>query len=556
MPPFRLARDLPVMKPDTLSAIAASAFLWLVAFPGIAIDKTADKTDFAIFAICRVEQHAEVPGGNQHITIQSGMGDGGFPIATKSASAQQWFDYGFKLFHAFYHDDTKRAFDKAVAADPRCAMCLWGQALSRGPMANYDVSADELKAALDFAQKAAALAKGPREKLLTAALVKRYSRAQDIAAERDFAADLMKAQGLGPDTPDITLLAAEVTLTAFRRGDRQTAPADAMALIEPVLRKHPDNTAAIHYYIHATEFARQPALALAYAEKLSALAPKASHLVHMAAHTFLRVGRYEDAAAINAFALRIDAEHLTDTATPGLPSVAYYYGHNLAFGMAGAMMSGDRALALKFADHVHRAYAESDFARDELSDQEERRFIIYARYDPARMLAFPEPPADSPVTRSLYHYARGEAFALLHDQAGLSREAAQVTGDNPVVMVARGVLAGRLAMLQGHYAAAAEAFEAAAAKQDTLLASSFDPPAWWYPVRRSAAAAWLLDGQFARAADTAALSLKGWPSDPLALLILSRAEDGLGRSAQARHDDEAAIGNWEGDIAKVDVAAI
>ena len=84
----------------------------------------------------------------------------------------------------------------------------------------------------------------------------------------------------------------------------------------------------------------------------------------MAAHTFLRVGRYEDAAAINAFALRVDTEHLTDTATPGLPSVATYYAHNLAFGMAGTLLSGDRALALKFADHVHRAYAESDFAKD------------------------------------------------------------------------------------------------------------------------------------------------------------------------------------------------
>ena len=43
---------------------------------------------------------------------------------------------------------------------------------------------------------------------------------------------------------------------------------------------------------------------------------------------------------------------------------------------------------------------------------------------------------------------------------------------------------------------------------------------------------------------------------PLALLVLSRAEDGLGRNAQARHDDAEAIGDWEGDIAKVDVTII
>jgi tetratricopeptide (TPR) repeat protein len=541
------------MKPDTLSAIAASALVWLVAFPTIATDKEADKTDFAIFSICRVEQHAEIPGGRQRITIESGMGSGGFPVATTSPSAQQWFDYGIKLFHAFYHDDAKRAFDKSVTADPRCAMCLWGQALSHGPTANFDVSNDELKTALDDARKAQAAARNRREKLLGAAIIRRYSRAQDAAAERDFANDLLNTDT--SDAPDIRLIAAEALLAAHRRGDHD-APAQAIAVLEPILRKSPENTAAIHYYIHATEFAGQPALALAYAEKLSALAPRASHLVHMAAHTFLRVGRYEDAAAINAFALRVDAEHLTDTATPGLPSVATYYAHNLAFGMAGAVMSGDRALALKFADHVHRVYPESDFAHDDMRDEDMRRFIIYARYDPRRMVSLPEPSADNPVTRSLYHYARGEAFAALHDATGLSREAAQVTGEDPAVVVARGVLAGRLAMLQGHYAAAAEAFEAAASKQDTLLTSGFDPPPWWYPVRRSAAAAWLLDGQFAKAADAATLSLNGWPADPLALLILSRAEDRLGRTAEARHDDAEAIGDWEGDIAKVDVAVI
>lgn len=543
------------MKLDTLSAVAASAFVWLVACPTLAVDKETNNTDFAIFSICRVEAHASAPGGGPRITIESGMGTGGFAIATASPQAQRWFDYGIKLFHAFYHDDARRAFDHAVAADPRCAMCLWGQALSRGPNQNFDTSDDDVKEGLAAARKSLAMARTARERLLATAMIRRYSRTQDVASERDFAADLLKASAMGPETPDIRLLAAEALLTAYRRGDHSTAP-QAMALIEPILHKTPENTAAIHYYIHATEFAGKPALALAYAEQLSRLAPKASHLVHMAAHTFLRVGRYEDAATINAFALRVDAEHLSDTATPGLPSVAPYYSHNLAFGMAGAMMSGDSALALKFADHVHRAYGESDFAKDELSYQEMRRYIIYARYDPQRMLALPAPSAEGPQTVSFYHYARGEAFAALHDAAGVSREAALVTGDATIMVVARGVLAGRLAMLQGHYAEAAQAFEAAAAKQETLLVTSFDPPAWWYPVRRSAAAAWLLDGQYAKAADNATASLKNWPADPLTLLIRSRAEDGQGQGADARHDDASAIGDWQGDIAKVDVTVI
>ena len=543
------------MKPDTLCAVAASALVWLLAFPTIAINKVADKTDFAIFSICRAEQHADIAGGTPKITIESGMGDGGFRIATTSPSAQRWFDYGIKLFHAFYHEDARQAFDNAVAADPTCAMCLWGQALSRGPTQNFDAADDDLKAGQEFARKAQAAAHTEREKILTAAMVTRYSRKQDIAAEREFADQVLKGEAAGPPATDLRLIAAEVLMTAWRRGDHTTATA-AMALVEPVLRVSPENTAAIHYYIHATEFAGKPILALSYAEKLSRLAPKASHLVHMAAHTYFHVGRYEDAAAINAFALRVDAEHLTDTATPGPVSNADYYTHNLDFGMAGALMSGDRDLALKFADHLHRAYSKDAFNHDGHSSSEWRRFTIYARYDPQRMLSLPEPAADSPVTRLLYHYARGEAYAALHDAGGLAREAAQVIGDQPVAKVARNVLAGRLAMLHGRFADAAGAFDAAAVQQDTLLSSTMDPPIWWYPIRRSAAAAWLEAGQFARAAEVARASLKGWPDDALALLVLSRAEDGLGQGADARHDDAAAIGNWEGDLAKVDVTVI
>ena len=545
-----------IMKPDTLSAVAATSLVWLVAFPTVAIDKIADKTDFAVFNICRVEQHVEVPEGRRRLTIQTGMGDGGFAVATTSRLAQQWFNYGVKLYHAFYHGDAKTAFDKAVAADPHCALCLWAQALSRGPTMNFDVDDGDLKAGLEIARQAQAAAHTEREKILTAAMVKRYARAKDASAERDFSSEVLKGEAAGPPTPDLRLLAAEILMTAWRRGDHTTA-AEAMALIEPILRAHPENTAAIHYYIHATEFAGKPILALPYAEKLAELAPKASHLVHMAAHTYFHIGRYEDAAAINASALKVDAEHLTDTATPGLPAQADYYKHNLLVGMAGALMSGDRTLALKYADHVHKAYPRwANAHNDNMSDMEGPRFVITARYDPARMLSLPEPSADNPQTRSLYHYARGEAFAALHDAAGLSREIPQVTEDGPVFTVAKSVLAGRLAMLQGHYADAARAFETAATQQDTLLVSSMDPPRWWYPIRRSAAAAWLLDGQFAKAADAAQASLKAWPGDPLALLVLSRAEDRLGRTAQARHDEAAAIGNWEGDIAEVDTAVL
>jgi hypothetical protein len=131
-----------------------------------------------------------------------------------------------------------------------------------------------------------------------------------------------------------------------------------------------------------------------------------------------------------------------------------------------------------------------------------------------------------------------------------------VTGTDPLIVVAKSVLAGRLAMLQGRFADAAHAFEAAATQQDTLLTPSMDPPPWWYPVRRSAAAAWLCAGQFGSAAEDAKASLAGWPRDALALLILSQAEMRLGHPLEAHHDDAQSIGSWEGDLARIDIETI
>jgi hypothetical protein len=160
------------MKPDTLIALAGATLVWLVALP----TEAANKLDDAVFAICRAESHVELTGGDPTISIETGMGDGGFPIATAAASSQAWFNYGIRLYHAFYHDDAKLAFAKAVSFDPKCSMCLWGQALSRGPVMNFDVDEADIKAGLEIARHAQAVARTPRDRLLAAAMVRRYSR--------------------------------------------------------------------------------------------------------------------------------------------------------------------------------------------------------------------------------------------------------------------------------------------------------------------------------------------------------------------------------------------
>lgn len=517
-----------------------------------------DASRTAISFICRAERQAGRDAGPRRLAIEDGMGTGGFNVPTRSPEAQAWFNYGMVLLHAFYHGDAKLAFDKAVAADPDCAMCRLGQAISRGPTQNFDLEPDEVKAALDLAKTAQAAARTPVEKILGDALVKRYEAKPDAKAEVEFAAALQRAAAMEPTYVDLPLIAAGALLTANHRGDTTTATT-TVALLEPILRREPNNVGAIHYYIHATEFAGRPGDALPYARRLASLAPKASHLIHMAAHTFLPVGLYEDAAAVNAAALDVDTEHAKATGIAGALGKPDYYPHNLTFGMGGALMAGDGPLALKFADHIPLAFPPG--ARPNTGYLFGRSYVAYGRFAPAHALSLPAPPAGDTLRSVMWRYGRGEALAARGDAAAVraEREAmAAGMGEAPKTYttttgpmeIGRRVLDGRAAMLEGRAKDAARIFAGAAAFQESFDWGR-DPPPWWYPVRRSEAAALLKAGDAAGAAKAARASLAKWPRDGLALWVLSQAERRLGEFGQARAHMAEAKAAWRGDLGRM-----
>jgi hypothetical protein len=91
-------------------------------------------------------------------TLLTGYGSGGFTVTTSVPQAQAFFSNGMELGAAFAHSAAGAAMEQAVALDPACAMCKWGQALVEGPTINYGKDKDERKPLFALAREAEVLA--------------------------------------------------------------------------------------------------------------------------------------------------------------------------------------------------------------------------------------------------------------------------------------------------------------------------------------------------------------------------------------------------------------
>lgn len=520
----------------------------------------ADASFIGVGFICGAETAATPAGGAASGVMLPGFGDVAFSI-DGNAEATAWFNHGLRLYHAFAHDEAKAAFARAAAADPTCSLCASGVALSLGPTLNTGITPLETVEALKMATRASELAKpgDARAKGLAQALQLRYGpETPKEGREQAFGHALDALVRADPADNMLANLAAHALIIPARQDDYSGVPR-AIEIIEMVLARSPDDSAAIHYYIHATEFAGKAPLALPYANRLADLSPGAGHLVHMGTHTMMRVGHYEDVALNNARALKVDAESQVGMTQTGALSQRYYL-HNYLFGLSGALMAGDGALAMKYADHAERTFPKAAPERNRTLSRA-RSLVALARFDPDRALAVPA-GKDDPRFLAIYrHYARGEALAARRDAKGVRREAAAIAairaagakptdlgGEMDIAAISEDVLRGRAAMIVRKPAEAVGHFERAALAQEKAfpVPKNFDPPPWWYPVRRSLAAAYLKAGKPAEAAAAARASLAEWPHDGLALRILAQAD----KSSAADYLAEAKR-SYSGDLAKI-----
>lgn len=506
--------------------------------------------------------------------LLTGYGTGGFAVKTSSPEAQAYFNNGMQLAHAFAHKASIAAFRRAEQLDPQCAMCAWGEAWARGPTINYTIS-DTVQAQLvSVADHAAALAKNnpPKEQALIAALQKRYHQGGgkgpgDIA----FAQAMDALYESNPSDDEIAVIAADAWMIPAAQENNRDHLDRSVQILENVLHRAPDNSAAIHFYIHATEMDGVAGEALPYAEKLPKLAPAASHLIHMPSHTYFWVGQYRAAENANLEAVKIDDANATRLKPSGGVFGLPYHGHNVQYGEAATLMDGDAkeglALATAQLQQVSAANASSFLHQFEFVTA----YFVFGRFaSPQTVASLPAPDKTLPYALAMWHYARGESDARNGDAQAVQQEAQKIAinsvelakfGDSAaqvesMVDIARLVLQGRAAMIEKRWSDAEADYRKAADIQDAKLGAFTDPPTWWYPVRRSVAAALLAKGDPTAAEVEVNEALRRWPLDPQSLKILADCQQATGHPDEAKHQNALADNNWLGDAGALPIAQL
>lgn len=280
--------------------------------------------------------------------LMDGIGGRHFAITTRSQKAQAYFDQGVSLLHCFWEFEALRAFREAARLDPDAPMVYWG--IHSSIKAFDKKRADERKTALGK-MKALLNQASEREQFYMRATLALEERGEK--AQAAYVSEMEALVDRYPDDIDAKLFLALFLMNGY---DKDRRPKEgqlySQAILRELLRAHPDNAAANHYWIHAQESSRRPEAAMESAERLARMAPRSAHMVHMPGHIFYRTGDYGRARQSFLDSLRIEEEYMR--AQGVAPADAWNYEHNLSYLSAACAEMGRYREAVAFTEKLQQ----------------------------------------------------------------------------------------------------------------------------------------------------------------------------------------------------------
>ena len=537
------------------------------------VDELSQRRKFFVRAATAYAKTQDPTALSRADVINPDLGAISYSVTTENDEAQAWFNQGLAFTYNFNHGEAINAFKRAQAADPDCAMCYWGEAFAYGPNINAPMSEDANEPAYAAYKRAfdAREYASDKEKALINALGYRYSPAPPAdrsKLDNAFADAMDDVTREYPDDDFIAAFAAEANMDTqvwdYWENSGRTPKgrtARTISLLEGILARNPNYTAAIHLYIHITEASSNPYRAADHADRLASLTPGLGHLIHMPSHTYYRIGRFKTSLDHNIQAVNVDAAYLEGANASVLYEFGYYT-HNIHFAMTSAQMAGDGETALVMAKRLDaKLPIEMAAAAPFVQPIKAAPYYAMVQYgDPADILMLEKPDATFPFLQGAWHYARGEALAAQGNMTGAQAEAeaiskivseadlsALIDGGVPaldILNIARLTVIAREAQLSGDLATAIEAMEEAVAIQNDIAYT--EPPYWYYPAKQTLAALLLQQGEAERAEQLFLEALTESPNNAMVLFGLAQTYKAQGDKSGAKYAKALFSDAWAG----------
>jgi Tfp pilus assembly protein PilF len=471
---------------------------------------------------------------------------------------------GLALLHSFQYAEAEQAFANAAHDDPQCALAHWGKAMALyEPLWDFPQPQTLALGWQDVEQAQKIGGQDPRIRgyiEATSAFYQPNDRRPIARAQAYSSAMETLYRDQPKDNEAGELYALSLIALAQMGVDALANRRLAIAILNPIFAKYPENPGAAHYLIHATDVRELAPEGLLAAQVYARIAPDSAHALHMPSHIFRRLGMWKEMIASNV-ASAAAAEEATKTHRGD----ADYQLHAMDFLDYGYLQSGQEAKARRSVPALKNvARAQESDVLDAQSRFAARNAIELHRWKEAAAL---EVPNERPVWQDYTYWARaigaarsGELQAARNDVqklveiARIVKTAESQQGSGGMAPSGMGIdpseAAGWLAYAEGKADEALSILRAAAEREDARDDEPFATPA------REMLADLLLELQ--RPADALAAYkevLKNFPNRFNALYGAARAADALGDRSTAADFYSKLIRNCPANADRPELAA-
>ena len=497
-----------------------------------------------------------------------------YPISTKNAEAQKYFNQGLAFAFGFNHAEAARSFYYATKLDSLSPMCFWGYAYVLGPNYNAGMEKDNYQRAYKAIQQALRLTANAtaKEKALIEALSKRYV-AKPV--EDRHSLDIVYSKAMKdvsekfPDDTTIATIYAESIMNLHpwdlykKDGSPQKWTSEIESILVKVLKRDPKHIGANHFYIHAVEASNTPERGNASADLFDkGLAPSSGHLIHMPSHIYIRTGEYHKGTVANINAVRKDSTYVTMCHAQGAYPLGYYP-HNYHFMAACATLEGNYKWAILAANETSKLVHPKTMTEPGWSTLQHYYVIPYfvatkfGKWDDILKMKLVSDTLKYPV--AIAHYAKGMAYLGKKDSKSAKTELAalEVIANDPIMKtrtiwdinsmdnilhIASKVLGGEILASEGKYDQSISLIKEAVAIEDKLNYN--EPPDWFFSVRHHLGAIQIEAGKYNDAIKTYQDDLKKFRNNGWAQQGLKLAYEKLNNPAKAKEMDALLVKSW------------